>query len=249
VIYVRHIVPALFLPLGVCIMLTLAGIAFRRRWLIGLSVTILWLTSTPLVSAPLMRATEGWAQRLPAAAAPSADAIVVLSTGRIVAPGPARISEWSDPDRFFGGVELFRAGKAPLLIFTGAWSPWAPDAPLEGDILSAFAKDFGVPTDRIRTTGRVTNTKDEAREVAALLRREPQVKRILLVTSAFHMPRARQAFERAGIAVRPFPVDFRQSEGAGLDITSFVPGAESAAQTQSALRELYGRLFYRLAGA
>jgi uncharacterized SAM-binding protein YcdF (DUF218 family) len=246
-IYIRQIVPALFSPLGACIMLALAGLILRRRWLVGLSIALLWVTSTPLVSAPIMRATEGWAQRVPETAAPTADAIVVLSTGRLVAPGPARISEWDDADRFFGGVELFRAKKAPLLVFTGAWSPWAPAAPLEGDVLSTYAKAFGVPAEHIRSTGRVLTTEDEAREVAALLRRAGAGDRVLLVTSAFHMTRARRLFERAGTVVLPFPVDFKQPEGTGFDLTSVVPNARSAVQTQLAVHELYGRLYYRLA--
>jgi hypothetical protein len=55
--------------------------------------------------------------------ASEADAIVVLSEGRVVVPGKAAVSEWSDADRFFGGVELFRAGKSPLLVFTGGAAP------------------------------------------------------------------------------------------------------------------------------
>ena len=74
----------------------------------------------PLVSGSLMRAIEGRADRIPASDAPIADAIVVLSGYRIIAPGRAAISEWTDPDRFFCGVELFKAEKSPLLVFTDA---------------------------------------------------------------------------------------------------------------------------------
>jgi len=68
----------------------------------------------------------------------------------------------------------------------------------------------------------------------------------LLVTSAFHMPRARRLFEHAGLGVTPFPVDFRLSAGGSLSVMDFLPGAEALGQTQAALRELYGRLFYRV---
>jgi hypothetical protein len=49
--------------------------------------------------------------------------VSVLSEGRLVAPGNAAVSEWKDADRFFGGVELFKAGKSPLLVFTGGAAP------------------------------------------------------------------------------------------------------------------------------
>lgn len=245
---VRQLVPLLFLPLFVSIGLVIAGLVLRRRWLSGVGVALLWLTSTPLFSAPLIRATEVRAQRILEAAAPNADAIVVLSTGRVVAPGPAQITEWTDPDRFFSGVDLFRAGKAPLLVFTGAMTPGAPSALSEGAVLAQHAKELGVPPDRIRVSGQVTNTEDEAREVAAMLRSESQVRRVLLVTSAFHMVRARRLFESAGFIVMPFPVDFRQPEGGGFTLSSLIPNAGAAAQTQLSLRELYGRLYYRLRG-
>lgn len=85
---------------------------------------------------------------------PAVDAIVVLSVGRVVAPGKERVSEWGDANRFFGDVELYQAGKAALLVFTGAWISWEPDAPLEGDVLAAQARTLGVPGDRILVTGR-----------------------------------------------------------------------------------------------
>lgn len=246
-IYLNKILPLFVLPLGVTLILMLAGIVLRRRALMWAAMLVLWVSSTPWVGANLLRAAEAGAVRTPAAEAPVADAIVVLSAGRIVAPGKAGISEWGDPDRFYGGIELFQAGKAPLLVFTGAWIPWDPSAPLEGDVLAGHARALGVPKDRILTTGRVSNTADEARAVAALLRaRQETPARVLLVTSAFHMPRAAQLFESAGLMVTAFPVDFQVSAGLDVNATDFLPSAGALNQTQRALREMYGRLFYRV---
>jgi uncharacterized SAM-binding protein YcdF (DUF218 family) len=246
---IRQALPLLFMPLFISIALVILGLVLRRRWVSGLGITLLWLTSTPLLSSRLMRATELGAHRMPEEAAPDADAIVVLSTGRVVAPGPDRITEWTDADRFFSGVELYRARKAPLLVFTGARSAGAPSALSEGEVLSQYANELGVPAGSIRVSGSVTNTEDEAREVAAMLRSESRAHRVLLVTSAFHMVRARRLFEGAGFIVTPFPVDFRQPEGSRFDLTSLFPNAAAAGQTQLSLRELYGRLYYRLRGA
>ena len=79
-----------------------------------------------LVSQGLWRWLESPWQRRAAPAAPKTDAIVVLSGGRHPASGPTRLSEWHDPDRFFAGLDLFRAGKAPRLLFTGGASPFLP---------------------------------------------------------------------------------------------------------------------------
>lgn len=251
VIYLHKILPLFVLPVGITLLLVLSGVRLRRRSLIWSGVAVLWLSSTPLVGRLAVRTAEGWAERASAADACEADAIVVLSEGRVVAPGKAAVSEWNDADRFFAGVELFRAGKAPLLVFTGGAAPWEPNAAPEGDILAEYAKAMGVPDGHISKTPRVTDTAEEAQAVATLLRarltgptRRGGPPHVLLVTSAFHMPRARRLFERAGISVIPFPVDFKVSANGVLSVLDFLPTASALAKTELALREGYGRLFY-----
>ena len=244
-IYFNKILPIFVLPLGITIILMLAGLVLRRRLLVWLSLAILWISSMPLISSPLMRAAEGWADRSVAADVANADAIVVLSGGRVIAPGPGATSEWNDPDRFFGGVELFQLGKAPLLVFTGAPHSWGPNGRLEGEILKRYATAMGIPDKEIITTGRVLNTAEEAAAVSALLHaRQASQPHVLLVTSAFHMTRAQALFERAGLMVTPFPVDFQVSAVGRLDVLDFLPHPGALKQTQTAIREAYGRLFY-----
>jgi len=244
-IYFNKILPIFVLPLGITIILMLAGLLLQRRTLVWLSLAVLWTSSTPLVSATLMRAAEGWAERPVASEMAPADAIVVLGGRRIIAPGAGATSEWSDADRYFGGVELFQLGKAPLLVFTGAPHSWQPDSRLEGDVLKRYAIAMGIPGDKILTTGRVLNTAEEAAAVSALLHaRQVKSAHVLLVTSAYHMPRAQALFERAGLVVTPFPVDFKVSSEGRLDVLDFLPRAQALEQTQTAIREVYGRLFY-----
>ena len=250
-IYLHKILPLFVLPVGITLLLVLAGLRLRRRSLIWSGLAVLWLSSTPVISGLAVRVAEGCAERGLAADASEADAIVVLSEGRVVAPGKAAVSEWGDADRFFGGVELFKAGKSPLLVFTGGAAPWEPNAALEGDVLAGYAKTLGVPDGHILKTPRVTDTAEEAQAVAMLLRGRfsgPNWRggapRILLVTSAFHMPRARVLFERAGLSVIPFPVDFQVSAGGHMSVLAFLPTAGALAQTELAMREGYGRLFY-----
>lgn len=255
VIYLHKILPVFLLPLGIVLLLVSAGMLLRRRALIWTGIVLLWLGSTPLVSQRMIRAVEGGAVRASASDALPADAIVVLSGGRIVAPGAAAISEWGEANRFFGGVELFKASKAPLLIFTGGRLPWEPEtARTEGEVLAEYAKNFGVPAECMVTTGAVENTAEEAVAVAALLserRRKvvdrPKALRVLLVTSAFHMARARHLFERAGVKVIPFPVDFQVELSRAVTIIDFLPSASALRQTELAWREMYGQLYYAVA--
>ena len=189
---------------------------------------------------------------------PHADAIVILSAGRTSAPGIHKISEWTDPDRFFGGLELFRAKKASLIIFTGGWSPLDPAAKLEGVVLQEFAVDMGVPRKSILVTGAAKDTAEEAHLVNKLLKtrvinlkhiyeipnqRQPK---ILLVTSAFHMKRAKYLFEQKDFEVVEYPVDFKSSSNGTLTVLSFIPSAGALSQSEFALRELYGRAYYSI---
>ena len=186
-------------------------------------------------------------QRRSASEAPQADAIVVLSGGRHPAPGPAKLSEWHDPDRFLAGLDLFRAGKAPRLLFTGGASPFSPGQLLEGHHYLQEASLLGVPESAMASTPPVLNTAEEAVEIRRLLRGGQS--RVLLVTSAFHMRRSKRLFERQGLQVLPFPVDFQvRGSWAGpfwRDPSQWLPSARALDASSRALRELLGRLVYR----
>ncbi len=237
------LLPWFVLPLGVSLILLVWGLWRRQRVALWAGVAVLLVSSNPIVGVCLIRSAESWAQRRPIAEIPGADAIVVLSGGRIVAPGRERFSEWGDADRFFGGVALFRAHRAPLLVFTGAQQ--FPDLPSEGALLATEALARGVPVAQVAVTASVWNTADEAREVARLLHERRLVSpRVVLVTSAFHMVRARQAFERQGMSVEPFPVDFSISQGTSVTMRDFVPSIAALALAETAIREFYGRAFY-----
>ncbi|MFY8149385.1 MAG: YdcF family protein [Prochlorococcaceae cyanobacterium] len=251
------LLPLLLLPLGLALLLLLWGVLRGSRWPAAAALALLAFFSCPLTAEALWRWLEWPHQRRGAAAVlasarPTAvpAAVVVLGGGRHAAPGSARISEWTDADRFFAGLEAFQqlsqAGPQPLLLFTGGWWPTRPSTPPEGEVLRQRALDLGIPAARLATTAKVRNTAEEASAVAALL---PNSSTIVLVTSAFHMPRAQRLFERQGLRVIPFPVDFQASgvwAGHPLaDPLAYIPSAQGLESSSRALRELLGRTLYR----
>jgi len=245
VFLLSKILPLFVLPLGISLMLLTWGILRQKKRTALLGLALLLLASQPAVGRFMIRAAEGWAERPAVSALAPADAIVVLSAGRLLAPGPDRANEWADADRFFGGVGLFKAGKAPILVFTAAERDSVGRS--EGDVLSDFARALGVPADAILVTDDVLNTADEARETLVMLTATgTAAKRILLVTSAFHMPRARELFVREGFDVIPFPVDFAFSIDRKVSALDIFPSVGALNQTHTAFRELYGRAFYWL---
>lgn len=248
-IYLNKLLPLLALPSGLLLLLLAVALLWRRRWPVWLALCLFWLGSTPWMSDHLLRWCEANAVRVAASSMPRAQAIVVLSEGRTLAPGTTGTSEWNDGDRFWGGIELYRAGKAPWLVFTGGWIPWQPELAPEGEVLKVWARSQGIPDSAIQVTGTATNTAEEAAAVAALFPKLASVggtrpRTILLVTSAFHMPRAQRLFQQAGLQVLPYPVDFKVSAGESFNAMKLLPSADAWRLTEMAWRELLGRAYY-----
>lgn len=243
---INKILPLLVLPSGFSLLCLLAGLLLRNSFFLWLGTLLLLVFSMPVMSDFLMRSVEVGEGRVPVSSVGKADAIVVLS-GMIVTVDGAPLGEWGGAvDRFDGGVELFKAGRAPVVVFTRGQVPWQPGVVPEGELLAKRALLLGVPQSAIRLTGKAGNTADEAAAASVLLgaSKKEVPRRIILVTSAFHMRRARFLFERAGFAVEPFFVDYQTSEKSPLTVLSFLPNAEALAQSDRALREVIGLLFY-----
>lgn len=245
-IYLAKILPEFVLPIGFSLLCLIWGTLRNRRLFQWTGLAVLLVASNPIVGRMLIHRAEEGAIRVPAAQIDTADAIVVLSAGRIVAPGPARVIEWGDANRFFGGMELFGARKAPVIVFTSPSLPWDREASAETDLYRRTAESLGVPADRILATGPVENTADEAREAARMLGASATAHpSILLVTSAYHMPRASRLFSLAGFIVKPFPVGFMAPDHGGVFLANAIPGVGALKQSEIALHEFYGRAYYR----
>jgi uncharacterized SAM-binding protein YcdF (DUF218 family) len=269
-LYLNKLLPSLFLPVGLTIVLVSVGLLLKNRNLCWAGLGFFYLLSTAFISGKIMAVFEGAGGRREVKRVQDAEAIVVLS-GMLQDRNGAPLGEWSEAvDRFEAGIELFQARKAPLLILTGGHVPWRPDDRPEGEILQERAVKLGIPERRIMVTGKVGNTDEEAKAVMNLFRNSEigilkqetangkqglnavrierggvrSGPRIILVTSAFHMPRAKMLFEKQGFEVEPFPVDFQNSDQPSMTILSFVPSAHALAKSETAMREGIGVLYY-----
>ena len=198
------------LPLGISFFILFFNLNKKSpKTILGVLI-FLWTFSTGIVAEILWKWIEYPWQRINESQASTADVIVVLSSGgRHPAPGTANVIEWNDPDRFLAGIKLFQERKAPKIFFTGGATPYTNEVKTEGDLYKEEAIRLGIPSESIFTTGRIFNTAQEAVAIKRSLNLKASSLRILLVTSAFHMQRARRLFERKGFIVHPFPVDFK----------------------------------------
>jgi uncharacterized SAM-binding protein YcdF (DUF218 family) len=241
VLILHKLLPMLVAPLFVFVMLAMVGLALRRRRLGIAALVLLWILSLPIVADVLWRRLEYEAVRPVVASAPRVAAIVVLGgMTRIVQGEQGAVRVWADgSDRFWAGLELFKTGRASKLIFTGGQLPWCIATQTEGQWLCEQAQAVGVQKADIMVTSSVTNTLEEAQAVSQLL----PGKTVLLVTSAFHMPRALAIFQAAGLQVYPFPVDQRVGKR-DMTLMDFMPSAKALDRTTDAFREWLGRGFY-----
>jgi uncharacterized SAM-binding protein YcdF (DUF218 family) len=244
-LFLNKLLPIFVLPLGWVLLLLVFALVRKKWWPVVVAMMILVVASLPATASRLIGWLESFYPALPVAEAGPADAIVVL--GGILGPKavPGGVINWNESsERFDGGVALLRAGRAKTLVFTGARMPWEKRIMVsEGESLRVIALAQGVPAEQIVVTGEVGNTRDEARAVAELAKARGW-KKVIVVTTAWHLPRAARLFRNAGVDFVPFPVDFRTDGKRSLAGVDFLPKAEALLMTEVALRECYGNVFY-----
>ena len=243
-IYLHKILPLIVSPLFMILVIVIGGLIIGSRKISFTGIAILILCSLPILSSGLTAYLEEDYQLKSTSDVDTASAIVVLSgMVRTIKTKDGFAYEWGEAaDRIFAGIDLFKENKAPSLILTGGKLPWSVGKP-EGEYLRDVAIKYGIPKNHIILTENVENTDQEAKAVRKILSTDDL--KVILVTSAFHMPRAQKAFEAAGITVIPFPVDFLSGAGK-LTFMHFIPSAGALKNTSFFVREMIGRTYYKL---
>jgi uncharacterized SAM-binding protein YcdF (DUF218 family) len=254
-LFLSKILPLFVYPFGLSLLLLGIASALRRRaaWTRALcfsALLLLLLFSSGGVSQLLLRSLEDRYPPPPIESIPHAEAIVVLGGGTSNAPAaPGQAPELGDAsNRLLYAARLFRAGKAPLILFSGGAVPflltWRQGS--EAEAAAQLLQEWAVPGQAILLEDKSRNTRENALLSRPILQSRG-VTRILLVTSAFHMPRASAVFRKLGFQVIPAPADYRTPEDES-PLLLFLPSVDSLAGTDLALKEWLGMLVYRLRG-
>jgi len=233
--FLRKFIEALLLPVGLSGLLIIAGIVLRRRWIAIVGTITLYVFSTQFTSRSMLRSLERVYEPITVAAAPDADAIVVLNGGIVRGRNAAGVQWGESANRYFAGLDLALAGKAKIFVIS------AGIVPGQGAILQQTAIRREMQPERIILTPPVSSTEDEARAVSEI----PGIHSILLVTSAYHMPRAVLLFRARGLDVSPFPTDERAPAQVAFPF-AFIPASAPLQESEQAMREYYGLAFYRM---
>lgn len=233
-------------PIGVALALGVAAIVCARlkraraaKWIGIGAIAWLWIWMTPIMGrvtgVPLESEflVDG---RVPTVESfPDADAIVVLGGSMGIETNLSNYAEmWTSADRIWQAARLYKAGKAPKILATSSRVE---------EKTFPLLRDFGIPEDALGTVGDARNTEEEAKSIEKM-----RIKKILLVTSAWHMKRARMMFERYAPSVEVVcaPADFENSMMAakGFSITDLLPDFNAYATNCYAFHEWIGLAGY-----
>ena len=235
-------------PLSLFLMAAIGLLVRRKRPRLGLGLVIgaaalLWVLCLPVVSASLMRGLQQGEPVDVAATRAGVGAIVILAgDSNPEAPeyGGSTVGRLT-LERVRYGARLARETGIDVLVSGGVVQRGEP--PLAEMMRDVLQHEYGVQARWVED--RSGNTEGNARQSASLLRRDG-VARVYLVTHAWHMPRARAAFEREGIEVVPAPTGFRAWPR--LQPAAFLPSARGLQESAWALHEWLGRAWYALTG-
>jgi len=249
---INYLVKSILLPPGLVLVVLAASLfllwfqparAKLAKILLALSLVILYLFSTPWFSQVLMHRL----QTIPALSKEKimhsgAGAIVVLSSGRY-----ANASEYghdtvdeSTMMRLRYGVYLHRLTDLPILV-TGGYVLDKRGDSLAQVMEDVLRKEYGITKVWQENTSRTTA---ENALFAKKILDEKGIKCILLVTHAWHMPRSRAIFRKAGFDVVPAPTMFQMDSN--VRWIRFFPSAGALMASYTGLHEWIGQLWYSM---
>ncbi|MET0340212.1 MAG: YdcF family protein [Polyangiales bacterium] len=234
-----------FSPLSWALALGLAALALagRRprlsRVLGALALLTLYLPSTGGCAAWLFAYVERFDGSV---VAPGVryDAVVLLGGFIERRDGKDELDE--SADRLLRAWEMVRDGRAARVVIAGGSDTGVAEADLAADLLVQMGTD---PARILRDT-KSRNTRENATALRDIVRAE-KLGRLALVTSAFHMERALGCLRAVGLEADALATDHQVPRVRGV-VDALAPRAHLLAKSELALRELAGRLVYRLRG-
>ncbi|RYU78253.1 YdcF family protein [Hymenobacter persicinus] len=235
------------LPVGIWLLVRLARNPRWRRWLLPLAIVGGVVGTNNALSNEALLAWE-----LPAAPLRTLahhDAAVLLTGITEVHKSPHdRVYLGQGADRFTNTLWLYRAGRIDRIIISGGSGAVGEVAHTEARDLYTLLRLAGVPRAHILLEERSRNTRENAQFTKELLARHPELKSLVLITSAFHQRRALGCFRRVGLTTTPWPADFRSTDRLPDPAYWLVPSGGAVGRWLLLAHEITGYVAYRIMG-
>ena len=241
--YVKQFAGAIATPLVFCLLIAIAAMLLRTLgrqrlsgWLLISSFVLVYLSATsPVANALLVPLENRYSAIVDPGTLPPVKYVVVLGSSyapRATIPITGAL-EGDSLARIVEGVRLVRHIPSAKLVVSGG--------AVDGHFASAegyaeFAVEFGIQSADVIKLSSALDTAEEARDVAALVGTAPFV----LVTSAYHMPRAMRLMRRAGMHPIAAPTGQLTLGKFSFDFRGWLPRTESLRKTDCAIHEYLG---------
>ncbi|MBK1721160.1 hypothetical protein CKO23_02695 [Thiocystis violacea] len=243
------LIKSFLIPPGIIILMLVVAFWLARgvavRLAIFLALSSVTLMSLPVVGTSLMEPLEPYPALDPRAIPTSTQAIVILGAGRRSDAPEYGGDSLDDASlrRVRYGAFLHRASGLPVYVTGGRLGDEGEAiGRLMADVLQS---DYGIGVADVETESRTT--WENATDTAPLLARDG-VQHILLVSDAWHLPRAVELFEEVGLRVTAAPTAFVHHPGwtKDLDYRDWLPSIKAFSESAYAIHEHLGRLWYQL---
>ncbi|WP_192820476.1 YdcF family protein [Rufibacter sp. LB8] len=177
------------------------------------------------------------------------DAAIVLTGVTRHEKSPHDRTHYSEgSERILDAIQLYKLGKIKKIIITGGSGSLVSVANTEAQDLRQTALYAGVPTADILLEEKSRNTRENAQFTKELLQAHPELKKLLLITSAFHMRRAQGCFTKANVAFDAFPADFQTQDRRYTLDDVLIPNVDALKNWSKILHEWLGFVTYKLLG-
>ena len=260
-IFLSKFLPLFLYPAGLITLLLLFALVFwkKRRFshaLLIVALLFLFISGNKYIATAFARTLEWQYPALPENT--SADVIVVLGGGTEPAVSPRPMVEVNSAgDRVLYGVKLYQQGVAPALLLSGGDIDFINNSPsTPADDMATLMEMLNVPREAMIIQNASFNTEQDAAFSCRLIR-EKGFQKVILVTSAFHMPRSVALFEAQGCPVIPAPVDFSITEDSWQKLShptieefliNLLPSYSHISTVTKVMKEYFGMWYYRLSG-
>jgi len=218
----------------------------RQRALLVATVLLLVFTN-PFIS------NEAWLlwERgpKPIAEMPSYDAAIILTGLTELSKSPHdRVYTNKGADRVLHTIQLYKLGKCRNIIVSGGTGSLKERFAPEAVGLQKILLNAGVPDSAILLEDKSRNTYENAQFTKKLLDKHPDLQKLLLVTSAFHMRRSEACFQKAGVQADTYPADFYTYDRTWDLDKLIVPNEKVLFHWQKLIHEIAGYLIYKVVG-
>jgi len=228
---------------------SLGALFFKRffgKIIMGLSLVLFWSLSTEVVRDMLIKPLEFQYQVFHSQPFDKKRTVIVLLGGGVYENAP----EYGGQDRLHRYAMMrtlyaaHLAKETGLDVYATGGKPLNPHQDAEGDVMKRILLELGLSSNHVFAENLANNTWENAKLIEMMLKKKG-VKTVVLVTSAWHIPRAVACFQAQDLHVIPAPTDYLTKMSA-YDIRSYLPSAHAFYDSTLALHEYLGLFFYRL---